>query len=732
MATWALSLAMPGQAGAGTYQITQCHRGTGAGLDNWRWYSDIWYAHNECVNSVGIRGLNLAGRQAGWQTPLLPSGLAIDRVSFMSESKNGYGVGTFGLLCVNTQLPCAGNGAVALLDQDPNATSESKTVVAPGSAAFELRQASGGAPVVTSAHILAFNFTFTISDSVAPAAQKTGGSLATDGRWNRGTRTADYLVSDGQGGGSSMYVTFDGNFTHPMAVSQSAACDYRRFSPCPATFNGSASVNTASLADGTHTIHLFGYDAGGNVANPGAGLVYAFKVDNSAPDQPGPIGFAVTGQNGWTRQNDFDLSWAATGESAETASQSGLETVWIDLDPTGAGEVNPDPVAVPVGGSSDGVSATDRSLANVSVPGKGAWRATVWTEDRAGNVSAKRDAELRFDPTVPDKAEGIANGWIGRAKLIAGRAQNWLRPRNHRDVASGICGYATAVDRVADTIPAPIQNLVGDETIMPLPASIPEGRSYAHLRAVSCAGVPAAETEHVAVDVDLTDPGLAIAGLPQAPWTREIPAISLALTDSLSGTAPAPPNKPLGEGAFIRYSVDDGPEQVARGAAASVDFAPGLADGVHVLNAEGSDVAGNTVRRPPVEIGIDRTAPDGHFLEPTAADPTLLRVRASDAHAGVASGTIEFAPEGSNHYTALSTELNGGELIASFPDAAAPDGIYKLRAVVIDRAGNTATLGTAADGRPVRVTNPLRRPVRISLGIETPARLCKRRTRRRG
>ncbi|MFY9488280.1 MAG: carboxypeptidase-like regulatory domain-containing protein [Solirubrobacterales bacterium] len=718
-------------AQAGSYQVTQCHRGTGAGLDSWQWFGDGWWVHDECTNSVGVRGLGIAGRMAGWQTPTLPTGLTIDSVSFISESKNGAGVGTYGLTCVNTLIPCTGNGSIVSLDANPSSVTESKTVVAPGSKAFSLLQTSGGGTISSHAHILAHNFAFTMNDSVAPGVARTGGSLTADGSWNRGTRSVGFSVTDTQSGGASMLMTFDNALGHPLATTRNAACNYRRFMPCPTSFNDLASVNTTSLSDGSHTVHLFGYDAGGNVAIGGSGLTFSTKIDNTPPGLPGPLTIPVTGQNGWTNINDFDINWVASGESLETATQSGVAKVWFDIGPTQPGQADPPAVAVPVGGSAGSIAATRTTLSNISVPTKGAWTLDLWTEDAAGNASPKRDASLKFDPTVPDKAAGIANGWIGKAELLAGAEQRWIRPRNANEIPSMICGYSFSIDQLPFTDPGPIPTYFGDRTSLLLPPNISEGHNFAHFRAVTCSGTPAAAIEHTAVDVDLTDPTVTVDGVPKTGWTRVLPSLFISATDELSGMTPAPELDPdYRHGAFVEYAFGSEPFHAARGGTADVAIPSNAPDGHQTVRIRATDLSGNTASTPPVRFSLDRTGPSGYIRANDPRRPRLIRVEVADAHAGVMRGTIQVAPAIGGEFSDLATDFSAGELVSTFPELTLPSGEYRVRAVVHDGAGNSSIVDRGLNGEPVRILSPMRIPTRVQLRVLSSQLMCNGRVAR--
>jgi hypothetical protein len=123
------------------------------------------------------------------------------------------------------------------------------------------------------------------------------------------------------------------------------------------------------------------------------------------------------------------------------------------------------------------------------------------------------------------------------------------------------------------------------------------------------------------------------------------------------------------------------------------------------------DAAGNAdpgTASEPVTLRYDPEPPQLAFDAPSASDPTLVTVSATDKVSGVADGTIEISAAGSNTWQTLDTKLDGARLVTRIDDASLPDGSYQLRAVVHDQARNEASTMTRADGQPMVVALPLR------------------------
>ena len=127
-----------------------------------------------------------------------------------------------------------------------------------------------------------------------------------------------------------------------------------------------------------------------------------------------------------------------------------------------------------------------------------------------------------------------------------------------------------------------------------------------------------------------------------------------------------------------------------------------LPDGSYDFRAVATDGAGNTATSATVTARqVDNTAPTGVSL----ADPgtplqgaVSLSGTATDAGAGVASLQMQYAPAGTTTWSdACSATV--APFSCSWATTAVADGVYDLRAVATDRAGNAATSATVASRR---------------------------------
>ncbi|HTT29713.1 MAG TPA: hypothetical protein VMG37_14970, partial [Solirubrobacteraceae bacterium] len=146
-------------------------------------------------------------------------------------------------------------------------------------------------------------------------------------------------------------------------------------------------------------------------------------------------------------------------------------------------------------------------------------------------------------------------------------------------------------------------------------------------------------------------------------------------------------------------------------------------DGVHTVTCTAWNNAVDPQGQPntgtaSMTVHIDEAPPQLHFESQNPHDPTGLVIDASDGESGVAGGTIEMAPAGTNNWTSLPTTFDGSHLLAHFDDAGR-SGPYAFRASACDNVGNCASttqqlalpLRIASDSQVslTKIVNPLKR-----------------------
>jgi Bacterial Ig domain/Bacterial Ig-like domain len=127
-----------------------------------------------------------------------------------------------------------------------------------------------------------------------------------------------------------------------------------------------------------------------------------------------------------------------------------------------------------------------------------------------------------------------------------------------------------------------------------------------------------------------------------------------------------------------------------------------VADGLYDLRTVATDVAGNVETSPTVVAGrsIDNTAPSATMLspgDPVGATVTLTSSTSDTGGSGVATVAYELAPHGGSFNSQP----------ASWDTTLGSDGLYDLRVVATDVAGNThtsAAITTRVDNTPPAIT----------------------------
>ncbi len=725
----ALSL-YPAPIAQASYTVSQCNASTGAGAPGWQVHGTGGFAALDvCPNFIQVTGLvngvyTPAGYWRAWRTPQLPAGLTIDSVSYESIGAAQSGIGTVGGgLCTDGEpvnVFCAGDYLYYLPYQNQWI---GRAQARPGSRFFKLLMACGAAncPRTTWTNGAVRNLTFQMQDSDGPSSGYAGDSgVDVWGGWTSGNKDVRVWSMDGSSGVDHADLTFDGNWSHPLRDVKHAPCarvagGYASFVPCPSGAAMIHDVDTTQLSDGPHTLQHVTYDASGNAYTN----AQSFRVDNTPPAEPAAVDLADDNAGGWQSVNDFDVSWSNTGEVAETATQSGIAKSCVDVGPAEGQAVDPAPACE---------DAATAARSDIQVPDDGQWSAEIWTVDRAGNASSKASMTLKLDTTIPERAPGRANGWIGLGELMDGKAQEWTRPSNAFTINSGICGYGFSVSpEPLEEAPTEI-NVFGNITSALIPANTPEGISWAHFRPISCAGL-AGPTEHAEVKVDLTEPTSEVSGVPASGWTNAPGVVRAVGSDPMpgSGMTPADPGFAVTDGASVRFELNHAAVQEDRGGVGNFDTS-GLLEGAHTLTVKTFDVARNFDEQT-FALGIDKTAPTGSFAVVDPADPTVFRVSTSDALSGVTGGSIQYAPvDGDGNegdFKPLATDLVGDQLVATFPDTKLPRGTYALRAVVEDRAGNAGNVTTTAAGQRMIITTPLRQGAGMQLAATKQGALCK-------
>lgn len=165
-----------------------------------------------------------------------------------------------------------------------------------------------------------------LTDTAAPEGMVTGGALAgTDPV--RGIGSLSIHALDDGGGVYRVALIVDGHEVARHVVDDpDRSCgdvepanddpyEFGTSQPCPLVADGSVQLDTATLRDGQHTVHVTVEDAGGNQAVAFDGIVQTHNapINVSAPTLTGPVGVGAqlsAGHGQWDGgPNGFDHRW---------------------------------------------------------------------------------------------------------------------------------------------------------------------------------------------------------------------------------------------------------------------------------------------------------------------------------------------------------------------------------------------------------------------------------------
>lgn len=226
--------------------------------------------------------------------------------------------------------------------------------------------------------------TITVNDPAEPSASIKG-DFAGDG-WLRGLQKVEFSGSDRGSGVWLSELLLDGAITdttrQPCAVERIAG-QWRgtKMQPCRTEADGSHTIDTSKISDGSHALSGCATDFAGNRA---CTAVAELRTDNNPPAAPRLL--EVIGGDAWRSGNSFALGWS-NPEQGMAAPLAGAR-----YRITGPGSFD-----------SGVVSGGVEGLAGISLPTAGEYRMAVWLVDAAGNENPLATAQvpLRFDDQNP-------------------------------------------------------------------------------------------------------------------------------------------------------------------------------------------------------------------------------------------------------------------------------------------------------------------------------------------
>jgi hypothetical protein len=347
---------------------------------------------------------------------------------------------------------------------------------------------------------------------------------------------------------------------------------------------------------------------------------------------------------------------------------------------------------------------------------------TSWHEDAQSDhyYARARVSRVRMtikDPTPPTLANGGGSAWTGA--WIGGKRNVTFDAAD----GSGVVGVSTFIDgrllgqrtRTCGERVYSCGNWNGAKLDVDL-TRLSDGQ-----HALAIAGTDRAGnygTAEQALSVDNNPPTAPVALSSNRPngWTST-PSVNLSWTNPVERFAPIVGATvracPAGQSGGCSTRDYEG----ANIASAAYDI-PG--EGVWDVSVWLRDAAGNAssaAASQAVRIGLDRDPPQDLAFHPTnRRNPSVVRVRATDALSGLARGEVQMRRGRSASWRSLQTRVVSGGLAAQIPDWRLRKGRYQLRARVVDVAGNERTTVRRVDGRKAAVRLPVRVAANMRVG----------------
>jgi hypothetical protein len=411
--------------------------------------------------------------------------------------------------------------------------------------------------------------TVTLDDPEPPAIANPTGLWAAGSTWVRGSQPLAFDASDNTGVKRNK-VDVDAR----NVADQTYACDYGKAAPC-SDHSWSGQVDTTTLADGPHTLHLAAQDAADTWASPAD---RSFNADNHAPDAPA---IAVDGGEGMRSTPSWTLRW--TDPPGQFAPITATDYRVCRADGTSCSTGRAAPGASPLSGSF-----------GITQPGDYTLR--LWLEDAAGNADPahpSNEVHLRFDNGQPGQAapSPAPERWIGGADTLTFTEPIAMAPGAAVPL-SGIAGYAVTVDgSTPGSTPNVTAGAAGNASFGPPPGGWPEGPVTVKARAISGTGIASLDAGQATLHFDRSAPTTRAYGQGSpTDWQPGPVTVTLTASDALSGMGAADDDRPVEDGGHIVYSLDGGTTRKARGDEVDV---PVAGNGRHALTFRAYDAAGN-------------------------------------------------------------------------------------------------------------------------------------------
>ena len=399
--------------------------------------------------------------------------------------------------------------------------------------------------------------------------------------------------------------------------------------------NQAASWNTTAQADGQYDLRVLTTD---NAGNSFTSATITVRVDNTNPtgSVTSPVGGA-----------DVRGTITLTGSSAD-AGGSGVATVQFQRSPIGAG------------------TWTNQAASwNTTAQADGQYDLRVLTTDNAGNSFTSTTITIRVDNTAP-------TGSI-------------TAPANAADLRNTVGLTSNSADGGSGLATVQFQRSpIGAGTWTNQAASwntTAQADGQYDLRVLTTDNAGNSFTSAtITVRVDNTNPTGSV--------TSPVGGADVRGTITLTGSSADAGGSGVATVQFQRSPIGAG---TWTNQAASWNTTA-QADGQYDLRVLTTDNAGNSFTSTTITIRVDNTAPTATMGNPGAdlGGTVTLTSTTNDGGSGLASVTYQLSPANANTWTNQA---------ASWDTTSSPDGLYDLRVIAVDNAGNSTTSAVVEDRR---------------------------------
>src|ERR671922_87833 len=484
----------------------------------------------------------------------------------------------------------------------------------------------------------------------------------------RGTVTVDGSASDADSSVTSVQ----------FQSSPAGAGTWTNIGAADTTSPYSVPFDTTTASDGLYDLRAVATDIAGNVA-------YSIAVTNRRVDNTNPTGSVAAPAAG------ASVGGTISVDSDSADGGSGVASAQFQRSPAGAGtwtNIGAPDTSAPYSVSFDTTGVSD-----------GLYDFRVITSDNAGNSTTSAVvANVGVDNTNPSgSVTAPSAGAVVRGTISV-----------DANSADGGSGVASAQFQRSPAGTGSWTNIGSADTSAPYSVSLDTtslGEGLYDLRVITTdnAGNTVTSAAVANVRVDNTNPSGSVTAPSAGGIVRGTISVDSNSADGGSGVASAQfQRSPAGAGTWTNIGAADTTSPYG------VSFdTTAVSDGLYDLRVVTTDNAGNSVTSAAVaNVRVDNTNPTGSVTAPTAGANVrgTISVDATSPEGGPggAPPQCQPSPAGAGTWTNIGAADTSAPYAASFDTTAVSDGLYDLRVITVDNAGNSLTSSVVDD---VRIDN---------------------------